>query len=83
MIRFALILLMSLALSSQAVALVTWDHSGEDSVQKATLACEKGDYGTALQILIPVAKKETQLLNFTWQRCIVKEKVFPKITKLL
>lgn len=58
MIRFALILLMSLALSSQAIALVTSDHSGKDSVQKARLACEKGDYDTALQIFIPVAKKE-------------------------
>ena len=55
-IRFALILLMSLALSSQAVALVTSDHSGEDSVQKGRVAYEKGDYGTALQIFIPMAK---------------------------
>ena len=57
MIRFALILLMSLALSSQAVALVTSDYSGDDSVQKGRLACEKGDYGTARQIFIPVAEK--------------------------
>ena len=78
MIRFALILLMSLALSSQTVALVTSDHSGENSVQKARLACEKGDYGTALQMFIPVAKRETQC-NFTWQKCIVKERCFQRL----
>ena len=64
MIRFALILLMSLALSSQTVALVTSDHSGDDSVQKARLACEKGDYGTALQIFIPVAKTGDSIAQF-------------------
>ena len=57
MIRFALLLLMSLALSSQAVALLTSEHSGEDSVQKGRVAYEKGDYGTALQIFTPLAEK--------------------------
>ena len=57
MIRFAFMLLMSLALSSQAVALVKSDHSGEDSVQKGRLAYGKGDYGTALQIFTPLAEK--------------------------
>ena len=64
MIRFALALLMSLALSSQAVALVNSDHSGEDSVQKGRLAYEKGDYGTALQIFIPVAEKGDSIAQF-------------------
>ena len=64
MIRFALILLMSLALSSQAVALVTSDHSGEDSVQKGRVAYEKGDYGTALQIFIAVAEKGDLVAQF-------------------
>ena len=57
MIRFAFTLLMSLALSSQAVALIKSDHSGEDSVQKARLAYEKGDYGTALQIFTRLGQK--------------------------
>ena len=57
MIRFAFIFLMSLALSSQAVASVKWDHPGRDSVQKGKLAFEKGDYGTALQIFTPLAEK--------------------------
>ena len=57
MIRFAFILLMSLVLSSKAVALVKSDHSGEDSVQKGRLAYEKGDYGTALQIFTPLAQE--------------------------
>ena len=57
MIRFAFILLMSLALSSQSVASVKWGHSGRDSVQKGRLAYEKGDYDTALQICTPLAEK--------------------------
>ena len=57
MIRFALILLMSLALSSQAVASVRWSNSGGDSVQKGRLAFEKGDYGVALQIFKSLAEK--------------------------
>ena len=57
MIRFAFILLMSLALSSQAFALVKSDHSGEDSVQNGRLAYEKGDYGAALKIFTPLAEK--------------------------
>ena len=64
MIRFTLILMTSLALSSQAVALVKSDHSGEDPVQKGRLAYEKGDYGTALQIFIPVAKKGDSIAQF-------------------
>ena len=64
MIRFAFILLMSLALSSQAVALVKSDHSGEDSVQKGRLAYEKGDYGTALQIFTPLAEKGDLIAQF-------------------
>ena len=64
MIRFAFILLMSLALSSQAVALVKSDHSGEDSVQKGRLAYEKGDYGTALQIFTPLAEKGDLFAQF-------------------
>ena len=57
MIRFALILLMSLALSSQAVASVRWSNSGGDSVQKGNVALEKGDYGVALQIFKSLAEK--------------------------
>ena len=57
MMKFAFILLMSLAFNSQAVALVKWDHSGGDSVQKGRLAYEKGDYGTALQIFTLLAEK--------------------------
>ncbi len=57
MIRFAFILLMSLALSSQAVASVRWSNSGGDSVQKGRLAFEKGDYGVALQIFKSLAEK--------------------------
>ena len=57
MIRFAFIFLMSLALSSQAVASVEWNHSGGDSVQKGRLAYEKGDYGTALQIFTRLGQK--------------------------
>ena len=57
MIRFAFILLMSLALSSQAVSSVKWDHSCGDSLQQGGLAYEKGDYDTALQIFIPLAEK--------------------------
>ena len=57
MIRFALILLMSLALSSQAVASVRWSNSGGDSVQKGRLAFEKGDYGVALEIFKSLAEK--------------------------
>ena len=57
MIRFAFIFLMSLAFSSQAVALVKSDHSGEDSVQKGKVVYEKGDYGTALRIFTPLAEK--------------------------
>ena len=64
MIRFALILLTSLALSSQAIASVKSDHLGEDSVQKGRLAYEKGDYGTALQIFIPVAEKGDSIAQF-------------------
>ena len=64
MIRFAFILLMSLALSSKAVASVKWEHSGGDSVQKGRLAYEKGDYGTALQIFIPVAEKGDAIAQF-------------------
>ena len=64
MSRFALILLMSLALSSKAVASVKWEHSGGDSVQKGRLAYEKGDYGTALQIFIPVAEKGDSIAQF-------------------
>ena len=64
MIRFAFILLMSLALSSKAVALVKSDHSGEDSVQKGRVAYEKGDYGTALQIFIAVAEKGDLVAQF-------------------
>ena len=64
MIRFAFILLMSLALSSQAVALLTSEHSGEDSVQKGRLAYEKGEYGTALQIFLPVAEKGDSIAQF-------------------
>ena len=55
---------MSLALSSQAVALVTSDHSGEASVQKGRVAYEKGDYGAALQIFTPLAEKRDLLAQF-------------------
>ena len=64
MMRFAFILLMSLALSSQAVASVKWDYSGGDSVQQGRLAYEKGDYGTALQIFIAVAEKGDLVAQF-------------------
>ena len=64
MIKFASILLMLLALSSQAVALVKSDHSGEDSAQKGRLAFEKGDYGTALQIFTPLAEKGDLIAQF-------------------
>ena len=64
MIRFAFIFLMSLALSSQAVASVKWDHSGGDPVQKGRLAYEKGDYGAALQIFTPLAKKGDLVAQF-------------------
>ena len=64
MIRFAFILLMSLALSSKAVALVKSDHSDEDSVQKGKLAYEKGDYGTALQIFTPLAQEGDLVAQF-------------------
>ena len=64
MIRVAFILLMSLALSSQAVASVKWSNSGEDSVQQGRLAYEKGDYGTALQIFIAVAEKGDLVAQF-------------------
>ena len=64
MIRFAFILLMSLALSSQAFALVKSCHSGEDSVQKARLAYKKGDYGAALQIFTPLAEKRDLVAQF-------------------
>jgi len=57
MIRFSFILLMLLALSSQAVSSVKWDHSGGDSVQKGRQTYEKGDYDTALHIFIPLAEK--------------------------
>tara|TARA_B100000963_G_scaffold340863_1_gene339962 strand:- start:768 stop:1220 length:453 start_codon:yes stop_codon:yes gene_type:complete len=57
MIRFAFILLMSLAL-------VETVHSGEDSVQKGRLAYEKGDYGTALQIFTPLAEKGDLIAQF-------------------
>ena len=59
MIRFAFILLMSLDLSAQAVALVKSAHSSEESVQKGRLAFEKGDYGVALQIFTSWAERET------------------------
>ena len=65
MIRFAFILLISLALSSQAVALVTSDHSGEDSVQKGRLAYEKGDYVTALQLFTPLAERGDLVAQFS------------------
>lgn len=64
MIRFAFVFLMSLALSSQAVASVKWDHSGGDPVQKGRLAYEKGDYGAALQIFTPLAKKGDLVAQF-------------------
>ena len=64
MIRFAFILLMSLALSSQAVASVKWNHSGGDSVQKGRFAYEKGDFDTALQIFIPLAEKGDLFAQF-------------------
>ena len=78
MIRFALILLMSLALSSQAIASVTSDHSGEDSVQKGRLAYEKGDYGTALQIFIPVAEKGDSIAQFHLAKMYREGKGVPK-----
>ena len=43
MIRFAFILLMSLALSSQAVSSVNRDHSGGDSVQLTKMVFKIGD----------------------------------------
>ena len=64
MSRFAFILLMSLALSSQAVALVKSDHSGEDSVQKGRLAYKNGDNDTALQIFTPLAEKGDLVAQF-------------------
>ena len=41
MIKFALILFMSLAVSSQAFAAVNWNNSGGGLFQKATIAYEK------------------------------------------
>ena len=64
MIRFAFILLVSLALSSQVAASVRWSNSGGESVQKGRLAFEKGDYGTALQIFTPLAEKGDLLAQF-------------------
>ena len=64
MIRVAFILLMSLALSSQVFASVKSDHSDGDSVQKGRLAHEKGDYGTALKIFIPLTEKGDLIAQF-------------------
>ena len=62
--RFTLLLLLSLALSSHAVALVKSDNSGEDSFQKGRLAYEKGDYGAALRIFTPLAEKGDFVAQF-------------------
>ena len=64
MIRVAFILLMSLALSSQVFASVKSDHSNGDSVQKGRLAYEKGEYGTALKIFIPLTEKGDLIAQF-------------------
>ena len=64
MIRFALLLLMSLAVSSQAVAAVKWNNSGGGLFQKATIAYEKGDYSTALSIFTSLAEKGDMSAQF-------------------
>ena len=57
MFRFALVLIMSLAVSSQAVAAVKWNNSGGGPFQKATIAYENGDYSAAFHIFTSLAEK--------------------------
>ena len=83
MFRLALVLTMSFAVSSQAVAAVKWNNSGGSPFQKATIAYEKGDYGAAFRTFTSLAEKGIGLLNSTWQKCIVKGKVFPRVMKPL
>ena len=64
MMRFAFILLMSLALSSQAVALVESDQPGKDSVQKGRLAYEKGDYAIALKLFTSLVRRGYPVAQF-------------------
>ena len=64
MIRFALLLLLSFAVSSQAIAVVKGQNSVGGSFQKATIAYEKGDYSTALRIFTSLAEKGDMSAQF-------------------
>ena len=64
MFRFALVLIMSLAVSSQAVAAVKWNNSGAGPLQKATIAYENGDYSAAFHIFTSLAEKGDRVAQF-------------------
>ena len=64
MIRFALILLMSLVVSSQALAAVEGNNLGGGTFKKATIAYEKGDYSAALCIFKSLAEKGDMVAQF-------------------
>ena len=61
----------------------SYDISRGNELQRAYAAFKEGDYDTALQTLIPLAEKGDMIAQFKWQRCIVREKAFPKIIRPL
>ena len=64
MIRFGLAFLILLALSSEAFAAVKGQNSVGSPFQKATIAHEKGDYSTALNIFTSLAEKGDMFAQF-------------------
>jgi TPR repeat protein len=64
MIRFALIVVMSLAVSSQAIAAIKWSNSSGSHLQKAIIAYEKGNFTAALRIFTPLAEKGDMVAQF-------------------
>tara|TARA_B100001093_G_scaffold278396_1_gene266107 strand:+ start:437 stop:664 length:228 start_codon:yes stop_codon:yes gene_type:complete len=75
MFRFALVLIMSLAVSSYAVAAVKCNNSVGGPFKKATIAYEKGDYSAAFRIFTSLAEKGDMVAQFN--------KVSPRIIKPL
>ena len=64
MIKFALILLFSIAVSLPGVAAINEINSGGGNFQKATIAYATGDYGTALSIFTSLAEKGDMFAQF-------------------
>ena len=78
MTRFALILLMSFAVSSQAFASVEWNNSSGGAVEKASLAFAKGDFSSAFQMFTQLAEKGDVVAQFNLAKMYREGKGVPK-----